>query len=115
MTRDDSMELVRGSGNVFRDFGYANADVMQLKAILAAKIIGILDDDKLTVRRAEEITGVAASDFSRIRKVKLDRFTIDRMMTILGKLNQDVEVRVSVHPRRGAKQPQAPRLGVVRE
>jgi len=110
MTRDDSMELVRGSGNVFRDFGYANADVMQLKAILAAKIIGILDDDKLTVRRAEEITGVAASDFSRIRKVKLDRFTIDRMMTILGKLNQDVEVNVSVHPRRGAKQPQAPHL-----
>jgi hypothetical protein len=38
----DDIELVRGSGNVFRDFGHANADVEQTKAILAAKIIGHL-------------------------------------------------------------------------
>jgi hypothetical protein len=35
----EKIELVKGSGNVFRDFGYA-ADVAQLKGILAAKIIG---------------------------------------------------------------------------
>ena len=38
-------ELVYGSGNVFRDFGRADADVQQTKALLAARIIGILDND----------------------------------------------------------------------
>jgi len=54
----------------------------------------------LSVRAAERLTGVAASEFSRIRNVKLERFTIDRMITILGKLDRDVELTVKVQPRR---------------
>lgn len=96
---DDDMELVRGSGNVFRDFGDPDAELEQTRAILAAKIIKVLDERKLTVRAAEKATGVAASEFSRIRNVKLDRFTIDRMISILGKLGQEVEVSVQVRPR----------------
>ena len=78
----ESRELVRGSGNVFADFGMPNAAVEQLKALLAAKIIKVLDAKKLSVRMAEEQTRIAAADFSRIRRVKLDRFTIDRLMKI---------------------------------
>ena len=44
---NDDFELVHGSGNVFRDFGRADADVQQTKALLAARIIGILDDERL--------------------------------------------------------------------
>lgn len=98
----DDLEFVRGSGNVFRDFGDPNADLEQARAILAAEIIRVLDDRKLSVRAAENLTGVAAAEFSRIRNVKLARFTIDRMITILGKLEQEVEVQVTVRPRRRA-------------
>ena len=95
---DEPFEIVRGSGNAFADFGYPNAAVEQLKALLASKVIGVLDDRALTVRKAGELTGVAAADFSRIRKAKLDRFTIDRLMTILDRLDQEVDVRVTVRP-----------------
>lgn len=98
MTDDDST-LVRGSGNVFRDVGNADAEVLQLKAILAAKIIDVLNRQALSVRRAQEITGFAAADFSRVRRAKLQRFTVDRLMTMLGKLGQDVDVSVTVRPR----------------
>jgi len=110
MTTDDDMELVHGSGNVFRDFGHPNAEAEQLKAILAAKIIGILDDGDITVRRAHEITGFAAADFSRVRQARLGRFTIDRLMAMLGKLGQDVEVNVTVHPRRQISRREALRV-----
>ena len=93
------MELVHGSGNVFRDLGLADADREQLRALLAAQIIGVLDDRKLTVRAAEAETGIAASDFSRIRRANLGRFTIDRLMTILARLGQQVEIKLSVRPR----------------
>jgi predicted XRE-type DNA-binding protein len=96
---DEPLELVRGSGNVFADFGYPNADAEQLKALLAAEIIGVLDDRALTVRKAEDLTGIAAADFSRIRRTKLDRFTIDRLVTILNRLDQDVDVQITVRPR----------------
>ena len=93
------MELVHGSGNVFRDLGLADADREQLRALLAAQIIGVLDDRKLTVRAAEAETGIAASDFSRIRRANLGRFTIDRLMTILARLGQQVEIKLCVRPR----------------
>jgi Helix-turn-helix domain len=56
----DDFEPAHGSGNVFRDLGHANPDVEQLKVILCAKIIEVLDERKLTVRRAHELTGFAA-------------------------------------------------------
>ena len=95
---DTDFELVRGSGNVFRDFGRADADVQQTKALLAARIIGILDDEGLSTRKAEGRTGVSHADFTRIRNVQLDRFTIDRLMTVLNKLGQHVDVQIDVHP-----------------
>ena len=96
---DDALELVHGSGNVFRDFGRADADVQQAKALLAARIIGILDDEGLSTRKAEGRTGVSHADFTRIRNAQLDRFTIDRLMTVLYKLGQHVDVQIDVRPR----------------
>jgi len=98
-TADDDMELVHGSGNLFRDLGRPNADLEQARAILAAKIIGVLDEHGLSPRQAHELTGVSEADFSRIRNVKLQRFTIDRLMTILNKLGQDVDTAFDVHSR----------------
>lgn len=101
------MELIHGSGNVFRDFNRANANLEQLRAILAARIIGVLDDRGLSVRKAGEITGIAAADFSRIRRANLGRFTIDRLMTILDRLGQEVDVTVEVRPRPAGDAPAA--------
>lgn len=95
----DDLELVHGSGNVFRDLGLPNPEAEQLKAILAAKIIAVLDSQNITVRSAHEKTGFAAADFSRVRQAKLARFTIDRLMAMLDRLGQDVEVTVSVRAR----------------
>lgn len=99
----DGFDIVRGSGNVFRDLGHPDADREQLRALLAARVIGVLDERKLTVREAHDLTGFAAADFSRIRRAKLDRFTIDRLMSILARLGQQVDVTVTVRPRRPAK------------
>lgn len=102
--QEDNFELVRGSGNVFADLGLPDAELEQFRAILAAEIGKTLAADKLTVRAAEKLTGVAAADFSRIRQARLKSFTIDRLMTILDRLNRRVEVSVAVYPRNPAEQ-----------
>ena len=106
MTTDDDMELIHGSGNVFRDLGLPNPDVHQLKAILAAQVHKVMDERKLTTREAQAETGIDQADFTRVRRANLQRFTVDRLMAMLEGLGQDVEVSVQVHPRRQA--PAAP-------
>ena len=95
--KTEKLELVRGSGNVFRDLGHKNADAEQFKSILAAEIIKSLDREQLTVRAAHARTGIAAADFSRIRNADLGRFTVDRLMSILNRLGARVEVKIRVH------------------
>ncbi len=96
MKNRSEIELVRGSGNVFRDLGRENADVLQLKAILATEIIKSLDREGLSVREAHARSGFAAADFSRIRNADLERFTVDRLMAILNGLGAQIEVRIRV-------------------
>jgi predicted XRE-type DNA-binding protein len=96
---DHQTEFVRGSGNVFHDFGYPDADVRQAKAIMGAEIIKILDREGLSTRQAEAKTGISHSEFSRIRRASFSRFTIDRLMMILGRLGKNVKISVQVRAR----------------
>src|SRR5712691_3979142 len=50
--KSEKLEVVKGSGNVFRDLGHKNADADQFEAILAAEIIKALDREGLSVRGA---------------------------------------------------------------
>ncbi len=102
MGQGEKLEVVRGSGNVFRDLGEADPDVRQLKAILAAEVIKALDREGLSVRRAQARTGIAAADFSRIRNADLGRFTADRLVRIINRLGSRVEVKVRVRRARTA-------------
>lgn len=96
--KHEPLEVIRGSGNVYRDLGQTDADVKQFKALLAAEIIKALDRDGLTVRAAHARTGIAAADFSRIRNADLARFTLDRLMGIINRLGARVEVKLKVKP-----------------
>jgi predicted XRE-type DNA-binding protein len=94
----DDFELVRGSGNVFADFGYPDADVRHTKAVLAAEIMKVLEARQWSTRKAEDETGVDHSDFARIRRVKIGRYSIEKLTAILEKLGQEVELTVKVRP-----------------
>lgn len=102
---EEEFELIRGSGNIFRDLGDPDADIKQAKAILAARIIAVIDDKGLSVRKAASLTGFAAADFSRVRNADLGRFTLDRLIKMLGALDDSIEVTIHV-----ALRPSSPAL-----
>jgi predicted XRE-type DNA-binding protein len=92
----DELELVRGSDNPFDDVGLPDADTKLIKADLAAEIVGILRERRLTGAAAAKLVGMQTADISRIRNADLARFTIDRLVHILNRLNRHVEMRVTV-------------------
>lgn len=103
--KNEPFEVIRGSGNVYRNVGKDNADLRQFKAILATEIIKALDRDALSVRKAQALTGIAAADFSRIRNADLGRFTVDRLLSIINRLGSRVEVAVKVRRSTAVRQP----------
>lgn len=93
--------IVRGSNNIWRDFGYADADVRRAKTVLAAKIITELQRRCLSDRAAaRHIKGIDHSDISRIRNAELKRYTVDRLIRILSQMNCRVDVSVKATRKR---------------
>lgn len=110
MSKNEKIEVVRGSGNVFRDAGLPNPDLLQAKSRIAGRIIQVLDDKGLTVSAAHKETGFDIGDLSRIRNADLSRFTLDRLIKIYAALDADTEVELKFSPRseparKGTSQP----------
>lgn len=93
---ESDLELVEGTGNVFRDLDDPEADLKHAKAVLAARVIAALDGRGLSVRNAAALTGFAAADFSRVRNADLGRFTLDRLMKMLASLDTDLRITIRV-------------------
>jgi Helix-turn-helix domain len=95
MTKDDDLDLVRGSGNVFRDFGYANAEVLSAKSKLAAEIICALGDADMSHDFLGAHPGLQAEELTRIRSASLSDVSLERLIEIVTELGRSVEIDLS--------------------
>lgn len=95
------MRVTKGSGNVFRDLGLPDADLLQAKADLVHRISVLIEERRLTQTQAAEVIGVTQPKISALLRGQLDGFSMDRLVRFLNALGQDV--RISVHPKARAR------------
>ncbi len=95
----DDETITRGTGNVFADLGYADADERQTKLRLAHAINGVIARRRLTQAAAAEKLQINQPKVSALANFKLDGFSVERLMTFLTALDQDVEIVIKKKPR----------------
>lgn len=93
-----SREITYGTTNVFADLGYYDADERQTKTRLAIELNGIIKSRKLKQVEAGELLGIPQPKVSALANYRLDGFSVERLVTYLTALNQDVEI--IIRPRR---------------
>ena len=91
--------ITRGTGNVFADLGYADADERQTKLRLAHAINGVIARRRLTQGAAADKLGVNQPKVSALSRYKLEGFSVERLMLFLTALDQDVEIVIRAKPR----------------
>ena len=109
VTDEADEAIIRGTGNVFVDLGYADAEERQTKLRLAHAINGVIARRRLTQAAAAEKLGVNQPKVSALANYRLDGFSVERLMTFLTALDQDVEIVIKPKPRSR----QAGRISVV--
>jgi predicted XRE-type DNA-binding protein len=85
-------KFTRGSGNVFADLGFADAEERQTKARLALEINTIIDERGLTQAKAAALLDAAQPKISALARYKLEGFSVERLMTYLTALDRDVQI-----------------------
>lgn len=98
-TTETDDAITRGTGNVFADLGYPDADERQTKLRLAHAINGVIARRRLTQAVAAEKLGVNQPKVSALARYKLDGFSVERLMAFLTALDQDVEIVIKRKPR----------------
>ncbi|HEB72006.1 MAG TPA: XRE family transcriptional regulator [Nitrospirae bacterium] len=94
------MEYTESSGNVFADLGLENSEELLAKSRLALEILRIIKKRKLTQAKAAKILDTDQSQISILKTGDcLQRFTFDRLLTWLTKLDCDVTLTVRPKPR----------------
>ncbi len=94
---DEKVEL--GSGNVFADLGFRDAEERLLKAKLATKIAQLIEEKGWTQTQTAERIGLDQPKISHLLRGRLSGFSADRLFAILNRLGHSVEVRISAKER----------------
>lgn len=100
-TNDEKVEL--GSGNVFADLGFRDAEERLLKVKLASKIAQLIEEKRLELNSDCERIGLDQPKVSYLRRGRLSGFSADRLFAILNRLSHSVEVRISAKEREPEK------------
>jgi predicted XRE-type DNA-binding protein len=93
------IEIEAGSGNVYADLGFPDADAMLMKAQLVTKIAELIKRKGLTQTQAGELLGLPQPRVSALLKGNFRGISERRLMDCLTRLGRDVQVVVKAAPR----------------
>ena len=93
------VDVEMGSGNVYADLAYADADEMLIKAQLVTKIAEIIKRKGLTQTQAGELLGMPQPKLSNLLRGQFRGFSERRLMNCLTRLGRDVQIVVKATPR----------------
>ena len=93
----EDVKVEQSTGNVFKDVGFSDAEAERalLKADLAIEIYNIIEAQKLTQAKAGKILGIDPSDISRLKQGDFNRFSVERLFTLLNRFNRNIEIRIT--------------------
>jgi predicted XRE-type DNA-binding protein len=101
MSKKDQREIAfaEGSGNVFADLGLQDADELFTRAQIGFHVYTILKAKKLKQREIATLLDIAQPDVSHLMNGHYSRFTTDKLLDSLKRLDRNVTIRISPHKR----------------
>jgi predicted XRE-type DNA-binding protein len=85
-------DIIEGTGNVFADLGLPDAADRQTKTRLAMAVNAILKERRLKQADTAAVLGVPQPKVSALVNYRLDHFSVEKLMSFLNALHQDVEI-----------------------
>ena len=91
------IKFEEGCGNVFADIGLKDADPLLVRSQIGFHVFKILEDKKLKQREIAGVLGIAQPDVSHLMNGHFSRFTTDKLLDFLRRLDRKVTIRISPH------------------
>ena len=93
-----NLEIIKGTDNIFADLGFDNPEEYKVKADLAMEINRIIKKRKLKQSDAAKIIDTTQVHVSKLKRGRLEGFSLERLIHFLNLLDRDVELVVKQKP-----------------
>lgn len=91
------IEHEEGSGNIFADLGLEDADELFARAQIGICVFRILKNKNLKQKEIGALLGIAQSDVSHLMNGHFSRFTTDKLLHFLKRLDRKVTIQIAPH------------------
>ena len=100
----ERMKIERSSGNVFRDIGFrpARAHNLLLRSEMMTRIEQFVKRSDLTQKDAARLLGITQPRLNDLLKGRIDKFSLDALVNMLGHAKLRVEIKIKKMPLRKA-------------
>jgi predicted XRE-type DNA-binding protein len=86
-----------GSGNVFADLNLTDADELYARAQIGFAVYRILKEKDLKQREIADLLGIPQPEVSHLMNGHFSRFTTDKLLDFLKRLDRKVTIRITLH------------------
>jgi predicted XRE-type DNA-binding protein len=93
------IEFEESSGNIFADLGLKDADELYARAQIGFGVFEILKNKKLKQREIAEVLGIPQPEVSHLMNGHFSRFTTDKLLDFLKRLDRKVTIKIGPHRR----------------
>lgn len=96
MTQEETFKVRLGNDNIFEDLGFEAEEALNLKirADLMLDLRSTIQAQGWTQKEAAEFLGETQPRISNLMNGEISRFTVDKLINLLGKAGMEVKVEV---------------------
>ena len=97
LNKNMNIEFEESSGNVFADLGLEDSEELQARAQIGYHVFVLLKAKNLKQREVAGLLAVKQAEVSHLMNGHFSRFTTDKLLEFLKRLNQKVTIQISPH------------------
>lgn len=91
------IDFETSGGNVLADLGLADAEELYTRVALGSQVVMALKENAYTQAEASRILGIKQPEVSALMCAKFHRFSQERLIAFLNKLDLKVTINISRH------------------
>lgn len=97
MKNNTHIEFEESSGNIFADLGFENAEELYARGLIGCHVVKLLKAKDMKQKELAVILDVKQAEISHLMNGHFSRFTTDKLLDFLRRLEHKVTIQISPH------------------
>lgn len=93
----EEIKFKKSTGNVFADLELEDAEELQARGMIGFHVVELLKRKEMKQQEIAQLLKIKQAEVSHLLNGHFSRFTVDKLLDFLKRMNQKVTIQISPH------------------